>query len=563
MKRHVRDTYYVVGEGIVDGDADRRYRCRRPSTEASLRKFRFSRLGPQGEGVDLAVAEALATRMTQGDKPDPDEEQVPSGYTYLSQFVDHDMTLDKTAVHLGDDVTVAELKQGRSPALDLDSLYGRGPTGGDERFYAADGVHLLTGTTAPAPSLDVAATALPHEGFDLPRVGFGSTKAARRAALIPDGRNDENLVVGQTHAAFIRFHNRVVDTLAAAGTPSHLLLGAARDVVVRHYQWVLRHDLLPRLVDPSVLDDVFAHGRRFFEVPAPYERSPRGRAPLHGYADPGDAPTMPIEFSVGAYRLGHSMVRDVYEWNRVFNSEGGLAPGTLALLFQFSGTSGTLSPGPLDLGDPDAGDFLVLPSNWIADWRRLYDFSPLGVPGLVVEPKRFNVAKRIDTLLVDPLKNLPLGSFGGRGAVPAAVGLELNLAFRNLVRGGMVRLASGQQMAAQLGVTPLSDAELLGGDGSGVVVDAADPVAESLLAAAPLWFYCLREAEVNGGRLAGVGARITAEVFHRALEGSATSIVRDPSWRPTLGRPDGTFEMVDLLMFAFEGREDLLNPLGD
>ncbi|MFY0406158.1 peroxidase family protein [Solicola sp. PLA-1-18] len=563
MKRHLRDNYYVVGEGVVDGDAEQHYRCHRPSTEASLRKFRFSRLGPQGEDVDRDLAAALATRMTEGDKADPDEARVPSGYTYLSQFVDHDMTLDKTAVHLGDQVTVAELKQGRSPSLDLDSLYGRGPQGDDARFYAPDGVHLLTGTTAPAPSLGVAATALAHEGFDLPRVGFGSTKAARRAPLIPDGRNDENLVVGQTHAAFIRFHNRVVDTLAAEGTPSHLLLGAARDLVVRHYQWVLRHDMLPRLVDPAVVDDVFTHGRSVFEVPAPYEHSAHGSAPLHGYAGPGDSPTMPIEFSVGAYRLGHSMVRDVYEWNRVFNTEGGLAPGTLALLFQFSGTSGVLSPGALDLGDPDAGSFEVLPSNWIADWRRLYDFAPLGVPGLVVEPKRFNVAKRIDTLLVDPLKNLPLGSFGGRGAVPPAAGLELNLAFRNLVRGGMVRLASGQQMAAQLGVTPLTDEQLLAGDGTGVVVDASDAVASSLLAAAPLWFYCLREAEVNGGRLAGVGARITAEVFHRAMEGSATSIVRDPSWRPRFARADGTFEMADLLMFAFEGRPDLLNPLGD
>jgi hypothetical protein len=60
-----------------------------------------------------------------------------------------------------------------------------------------------------------------------------------------------------------------------------------------------------------------------------------------------------------------------------------------------------------------------------------------------------------------------------------------------------------------------------------------------------------------------VGGRITAEVFHRAMEGSRISIVRSPYWRPTLGPDSSTFRMVDLLLFAFEGKADLLNPLGD
>jgi hypothetical protein len=79
----------------------------------------------------------------------------------------------------------------------------------------------------------------------------------------------------------------------------------------------------------------------------------------------------------------------------------------------------------------------------------------------------------------------------------------------------------------------------------------------------PLWFYILREAELNGGQLAGVGARIVAEVFHRAMEGSATSILHGPTFKPStdLGSPDGQkFRMVDLLLFAFEGNPDLLNP---
>ena len=67
---------------------------------------------------------------------------------------------------------------------------------------------------------------------------------------------------------------------------------------------------------------------------------------------------------------------------------------------------------------------------------------------------------------------------------------------------------------------------------------------------------------MNGGKLKGVGARIVAETFHRAMEGSQHSIVRDPTWQPTLGPNDTTFRMVDLLLFAFEGKKTLLAPLG-
>jgi hypothetical protein len=78
----------------------------------------------------------------------------------------------------------------------------------------------------------------------------------------------------------------------------------------------------------------------------------------------------------------------------------------------------------------------------------------------------------------------------------------------------------------------------------------------------PLWFYILREAELNGGKLTGVGGRIVAETFHRAIEGSAHSILRDPTWRPSFGPDSNTFRMVDLMLFAFEGKKKLLAPLG-
>jgi hypothetical protein len=307
MTRHGRDTFFVVGEGVLAADGPLTAAAgaaTQPTEAAEIRQFRFSRLGPPGTAVSVDLVTALAEAVTAV-APDTDS-GIPSGFTYLGQFVDHDLTMDKTQAVLGSDVTVDELVQARSPALDLDSLYGRGPVA-DPRFYS-DGLHLKMGRTA---ALDGFLPAF--DGHDLPR------DPQQPTALIPDQRNDENLPVAQTHLAFIRFHNRVADTVV----PGPAMFDTARELVVKHYQWMLRTDYLPRIVDPGIVEDVFTNGRVLFEKTAA----------------PGDAPTMPIEFSVAAFRLGHSMVRDSYNWNRFFDN----GQGFLSLLFDFSGTSGFLS----------------------------------------------------------------------------------------------------------------------------------------------------------------------------------------------------------------------------
>jgi hypothetical protein len=117
-----------------------------------------------------------------------------------------------------------------------------------------------------------------------------------------------------------------------------------------------------------------------------------------------------------------------------------------------------------------------------------------------------------------------------------------------------------------MGFKPLTEEQILRGDGGAVLEGLTDTERAQVVEHTPLWFYVLREAEVNErhpGRLTGVGGTLVAEVFHRAMEGSRTSIVKHPGWRPSLpSHRKGRFTMTDLLLFAFENDPKLLNPLG-
>jgi Animal haem peroxidase len=515
VAHHGSESYFVIGEGLLGETRGGRERTLAAALEAETPPFRFSRIRPGKSDKQLGIPnrKKIANAMVSGTRS---VSQIPAGFTYVGQFVDHDLTFDRTIVTLGDNIAPIDLLQGRSPSLDLDSLYGAGPNDSEsEKFYEADKQHLKMGSTAAVAGIPA------KQGFDLPR-------GAGKKAVIPDERNDENLAVAQLHLAMIRFHNRVLDTLPA-DIPQGQRFARARQKVVKHYQWMLKTDYLPRICAPGVVNNVFNQNKRKIFEPN---------------ADPMTVPTMPVEFSVAAFRLGHSMIRDGYRWNREFPTDD---DGTLALLFEFAGLNGNL------------GGLPRLPSNWIADFRRLFDFgeAPAAKPALVVPAEKFNRAMRIDTKLASTLADLP--------GLPAD---ESNLAFRNLTRAFMVKLATGQQMATFVNgkggnVTKLTNAQIRDGNNGADLSGLNASQRTLLLQRTPLWFYILREAEFNGGKLKGVGARIVVETFHRAMEGSNHSIVRDTNFKPSLGPNNQTFRMTDLLFFAFEGQKALLNPLGD
>lgn len=444
-----------------------------------------------------AALQALADAMLDANPGDTagDNPNVPSGFTYLGQFVDHDITLDLTSISEKQEDPHATFNF-RTPRLDLDNVYGLGPDGSPQ-LYARDPANI----TQPGPKLLIGKTlgvAGVPESFpnDLPRSPQGR-------ALIGDHRNDENLLVAQTQLAFLKFHNKVVDLVAAespAFTTSQLFT-EARKQVTWHYQWMVLHDWVERITETGIVAKILHDGRKFYRF--------------------AKVPYMPVEFSAAAYRVGHSMVRQAYSHNRVFASAG------LNLEFTFSGLSGEI------IGDlapnPPTGPFPVpvLPSNWIIDWSRFHEFDPPPAP---TPNFLFNHSRKIDPFLVSELHHLP----GGGGSLP----------FRNLKRGVMLGLPSGQDVARAMNMQALTPAEIATG------TDGAVAAAHGFDKDTPLWYYILKEAQVASGglRLGPVGGRLVAEVFIGIVAGDVTSYLSDPTWKPTLpAKVPGTFLMSDLL----------------
>lgn len=479
---------------------------------------------PPDEALD-----ELGRAMRELSPQDPalNNSDIPAGITYLGQFVDHDITRDQT-VDFPEIDDPEEIEQARTPTLDLDSLYGLGPKRQPEFYdqsFPKRRARFRIGLTSSVPSgggigLPTVPVSLPN---DLPR-------RADKTAIIGDDRNDENLIVAQTHLAFLKFHNRVMDRsprgdddesdesakfTQAEEDRRRTAFHRTRRLVRWHYQWIVLNDFLPKLVDPDVLDDVRTNGRRFYDF---------DREPFDG------RPFMPLEFSVAAYRLGHSMIRQSYNHNRVFNALGppAFTDGTLGLLFAFTGKRGFLPPNT----------HASLPSNWIIDWRRFFD---------VGRPDLLNLTRKLDPKIVPELHNLN---------VPAVVSAPpVSLAVRNLLRGSRIGLPKAQDVAEAMKITPLSPDQIASGDDREILRQ------HGFHEETPLWYYILKEAELQGGgnQLGEVGSRILSEVFVGLLEGDRNSFLsKRPNWRPTLpSAARGTFTMADLLRVVND-----INPIG-
>jgi heme peroxidase len=431
-----------------------------------------------------------------GTREDPG---ISAGYTYLGQFIDHDLTFDPMS-SLQRQNDPDGLTDFRTPRFDLDCIYGRGPD--DQPYlYRADGRTLLLGERLTGNAGDPRARGVPR---NTPADG----EPAR--ALIGDPRNDENAIVSQLHATMLRFHNRM-----AALLPKSPFEEIQRQVRW-HYQWVVLHDFLPTIIGQELCGAIVGHGRD-------------GEAPHLRFYQPKKQAYIPVEFSVAAYRFGHSMVRPFYRLNAQ----------TSPRIMLFDRT-----------GDSLAG-FGAFPRNLGIDWSL---FFAIEGERPRIGAQRVQPAYKIDTSLVHPL-----------GRLPRTIAMNPpSLAERNLVRGWRMQLPSGQDVARAMGIEPIPDEMLTVGKATQADMPNNTPItkiSKRFAGNAPLWYYILAEAQQQfidnqtPIHLGAVGGRIVGEVIVGLLLADSHSYLRQhPTFRP---RDDflsamGDFSMADLLRQALQ-----------
>jgi hypothetical protein len=403
----------------------------------------------------------------------PDNPTHTAGTTFMGQFMDHDMTFD-TSSPLGRPAAPEQSPNGRTPSFDLDSVYGAGPVASPQLYDPTDRSKLKVESGG--------------QFEDVPRLPDGT-------AIVGDPRNDENLIVSGLQAAFLLFHNRVVDRLRAGGADDILeLYTQARRLTTWHYQWMILHEFLPQFVGQPMVNAVLRRGRRFY-------RAGQGEA------------FIPVEFQGAAYRFGHSIVRPSYRANLA----GDDGKPFFGLIFDSSQTG----PDPNDL----RGGFRA-PRRFIG-WQTFFDFGDGQV--------KHN--KRIDTRISTPLFHLPIGAIASHTGPTA-------LPVRTLLRHVTWLLPSGQAIARRMGVAELGPADL----------DELRTFGHGLERSTPLWYYVLKEAELieDGLHLGPVGGRLVAEVIIGLLQSDPASYLSfDPRWRPSLpSRDRGDFRMTDFLTLA-------------
>jgi hypothetical protein len=217
----------------------------------------------------LGCAGGLCDCGDVDDSPDSLGEPA-AGWPIFGQFVAHDLTADRSI--LRSHTNTAELRNARSPQLNLETLYGDGPTGHPFLYQRDDPAKFLLGV----------------DGADLQRNAEG-------IAVIGDPRNDSHMLISQLHLAMLKAHNKFVDEARLGGAGSNQVFDVATKLLRWNYQWIVLNEFLPALVGQPLADQVLREGAQWFRP------SPTG--------------FIPLEFADAAYRYGHAQIRHHYQLN--------------------------------------------------------------------------------------------------------------------------------------------------------------------------------------------------------------------------------------------------------
>jgi Animal haem peroxidase len=447
---------------------------------------------------------------------------VPSGYTYLLQFVAHDL------VHSAIPLSVtgalgADTANARRTALRLETLFGSGPVG-SPFVYAQDTPNderrtkLRLGrmrwkdkeVESGCPFRDIART--PAENVTGIDRSIPGRRVALTEALVADPRNDDHALMSQLTALFALLHNGLVDVVRRGEpiTGINANLGAAykrflcaRDALTAIYHNIIRNDLMKRIIDPAIYAAYSAAVPPFMDRPANFDI---GAATADRRAR--DEWQIPLEFSHGVFRFGHAMVRPEYVINDL---------STHDLINTLEKTSAN---DPVNM---------PLDSSWIVRWSRFFEIGG----------SRPNFSRRIGPHLSDAL---------GHDKIFPAVDQtnRVGLLYRDLLGSALAGLWSVDAMIAEISIRRPQFIRV-----SRLLADrpyrvgqirewlAAEPSygrltpddIETLANDPPLPFFVLFEAmqqpEAQGLRLGSLGSIIVSEVIFGALEHNELPVARN------------------------------------
>jgi Animal haem peroxidase len=416
------------------------------------------------------------------------------GYTYFGQFLGHDLTHDTTPLE-GPYSEPESTPNYRTPSFDLDHIYGGGPQESPHLYEGEEGAERFKiGATTPTGYLR-----------DLP-VEHGMVLIGDQQ----DKRNLDNLILRQLHVLFLKFHNvaikQVSSESALAGLEelgSGTLFERAQRLVRWQYQWIIRHDFLPRILHPNV----WAYQER---------RIPNCAGPNKSYS-------VPVEFSLAAFRFGHSMVRNAYRLNC---RQKRVVIGELMALGQRA--------------SPIADDYLI-------EWGTFFDGLPTSGPQASSSFIDTSISQAMHGLSADTIR------LSNRLEPPD----PSNLPVRTLLRGARASLPSGQEVAETL----LTQGRIRSADRltTEQLTDTTCDQSGNILREiglqhnTPLFYYLLKEAELaaEGLTLGLIGSHIVSEVIQGALEADAESYlsIAGQKWALPLWRfPSGSRRPINSLI---------------
>jgi hypothetical protein len=312
----------------------------------------------------------------------------PSGYTYLLQFVAHDLVHSAIPLSVAGSLS-ADTANARRTALKLETLFGSGPVG-SPFVYAQDAPNderrtkLRLGrmrwkdkaVEAGCPFRDIART--PAENVTGIDRSIAGRRVALTEALIADPRNDDHAIMSQLTALFALLHNGLID-IVRRGEPTtspNANLGAAyrrflcaRNALTLIYHNVIRKDLMRRAMHPAIYAAYAGPLPNFIDRPMHL----KGDSAARGMREQ-DGWQVPLEFSHGAFRFGHAMVRPEYRINDIFTQD---LNDTLEK---------TSANDPVNM---------PLDATWIIQWSRFFE----------IKGSRPNFSRRIGPYLSDGLGN--------------------------------------------------------------------------------------------------------------------------------------------------------------